>query len=126
MNKRVGDLTIGDFWGVQEKHPEWEKKCRDGVSAVLVNTKRGQDLFEQIADKADVTESTIEKVSDHNSNLYKPAGRPEIRNIYYRSVKEYGFTWANKMMYSGKRYYVNLIKRMIPIPVKKMIKKVLK
>lgn len=123
--ERVGDITVGDYWGILKEHPEWKKKCKDGVSAVLVNTEKGQALFNKIAGHADVTESTIEKASAQNSNLYTPAKRPELRGIYYRSVKEYGFSWANKMMYADKRYYVALIKRMIPMSVKKLIKNLL-
>lgn len=121
--ERVGDLTIGDYWGIQKEHPEWEKKCKDGVSVVLVNSEKGQALFDKIADQANVTESTIEKASADNPNLYTPAKRPEIRGIYYQSVKSHGFSWANKTMYSGKRYYVNLVKGIIPRPVKKLIRK---
>lgn len=36
---RQGDITLGDFWGVQELHPDWP--IREGISAVLVNSERG-------------------------------------------------------------------------------------
>ena len=131
--ERVSDLTIGDYWGIQKQHPEWEKKCKDGVSVVLVNTEKGKTLFDKIVHKADVTESTIEKASAQNTNLHTSAKRPKIRDKYYQSVKAHGFSWANKTMYAGKRYYVNLIKRIIlklkriiPQPVKKIIKKSIK
>ena len=122
--ERVGDITIGDFWGIQTQHPEWKTKCKDGVSAVLVNTEKGHSLFERIAGQADVTVSTIEKASAENSNLCTPSKRPEIRDIYYRSVKERSFSWANR--YSAKRYYMDMIKKIVPGPVKKLIKKSIK
>ncbi len=44
--KRVGDITLGDFWGIQNYH----KQLRDyeGVSMLSINTNKGRKLFEQI------------------------------------------------------------------------------
>ena len=40
---RVGDLTVGDFWGISKSHPNFNStKC---VSSVFVNTEKGQKLF---------------------------------------------------------------------------------
>ena len=43
---RTGDITLGDFWGI-----EWfDKSLRDGkgTSAVLINTDKGEKLFNEI------------------------------------------------------------------------------
>lgn len=45
--KRPGDLTLGDFWGIQKLIPNFLRP-QVGVSEVLVNTKKGQELFEFI------------------------------------------------------------------------------
>ena len=47
--KREGDITLGDFWGI-----EWfDKSLRDGkgASAVLVNSLKGNALFEAVRSK---------------------------------------------------------------------------
>ena len=33
------DITIGDFWGVEKCHPDWEDE--KGLSVVLINTEKG-------------------------------------------------------------------------------------
>ena len=45
---RQGDVTVGDFWGVQNLHPDWP--LRDGVAAVLVNSPAGEAAMEAVAD----------------------------------------------------------------------------
>ena len=43
---RVGDISIGDFWGVERLLPRIDKNT--GVSAVIVNNEKGKILFESI------------------------------------------------------------------------------
>lgn len=45
---RQGDVTVGDFWGVQNLHPDWP--LRDGVAAVLVNSPAGEAAMAAVAD----------------------------------------------------------------------------
>ncbi len=43
--ERPGDITVGDFWNEQYlPHKWWDDK---GVSMVIINTERGEKLFEQ-------------------------------------------------------------------------------
>jgi len=41
--KQVGDITIGDFWGVPPK-----VKNKMGTSIVIINTKKGKEFFDSI------------------------------------------------------------------------------
>lgn len=43
---RQGDITLGDFWGVPDKY-----KDERGVSVVLVNSKKGERIFNQLSEK---------------------------------------------------------------------------
>ena len=46
---RIGDISLGDFWGI-----EWfDKSMRDGkgTSAVLINSLKGEQLFNKIQNK---------------------------------------------------------------------------
>ena len=43
---RVGDLTVGDFEGVQDIMPQFSDD--KGVSVVMINTEKGKRLFEQV------------------------------------------------------------------------------
>ena len=47
--QRVGDITVGDHWGLPKDSP-YEKDAL-GVSLVLVNSDKGKDLFHKVLDK---------------------------------------------------------------------------
>ncbi len=53
---RQGDITIGDFWGINQHDPSWEDGR--GTSLILTNTESGKDTVNKIADQF----SRIEKV----------------------------------------------------------------
>jgi len=44
--KRVGDITLGDFWGYRPKKAKMNN-FYDGVSLVVVNSNRGKSLFDK-------------------------------------------------------------------------------
>lgn len=70
--KRRGcsDLTLGDFWGVQDVQPEaFDNK---GTSAVIVNTARGDEAIASLGDRARMGESSFERVIAGNPSLVKP------------------------------------------------------
>ncbi len=43
---RVGDFTIGDFWGIRKKLPDLF--VDDGVSAVLINSDKAEKFFDSV------------------------------------------------------------------------------
>ena len=43
---RAGDVTIGDFWNIQQVFPDMD--CRNGVSVALLNTERGKQWFHEV------------------------------------------------------------------------------
>ena len=56
--KRIGDLTIGDYWGWEKKHNEFNDD--KGVSLVMVNSVKGDETLQLIKDDVLMIESSIE------------------------------------------------------------------
>lgn len=83
---RIADITIGDYWGIEKEHPGFYSN--KGVSCILLNSKKGELLFEKIRLYAYVLESTFDKVAKHNDNLLLPTERHSIRNSIYRGLNE--------------------------------------
>ncbi|MDO5464953.1 MAG: Coenzyme F420 hydrogenase/dehydrogenase, beta subunit C-terminal domain [Akkermansia sp.] len=51
---RVGDITLGDFWGdLQNLHPDWP--IHDGIGSVLGNTPKGKALLQELSAKGAVS-----------------------------------------------------------------------
>ncbi len=87
--KRVGDLTVGDFWGIAKSHPEFNSP--KGVSSVFINTEKGQKLFEQMQPFAEVVKATLEEGMVKQHNLVRPSERPSVRDSFYAGIDESGF-----------------------------------
>ena len=86
---RVGDLTVGDFWGIAKSHPDFNSP--KGVSSVFVNTEKGEKLFEMMRPLAEVEEATLEEGMVKQHNLVQPSGRPETRDTFYKGINELDF-----------------------------------
>lgn len=122
---RVGDITVGDYWGVKQEHPDLAELSKDGLSAVLVSTEKGQRYIDAISGEAMLVETTAAQIARHNTNLVQPSMRPSIRNEFYKQIEKHGFSWANQTMLSGKRFYINLVKYKMPAGIKQKLKRIL-
>lgn len=70
-DKRSSDITIGDFWSIQEFHPEMNHKF--GVSAVIIHTVKGEDWLKSISNELNICKSTSSKIAVWNESLFKAA-----------------------------------------------------
>lgn len=121
-SQRVGDITIGDFWGIETEHSEDLKKATydstKGNSCLLVNTPNGEALVEQFGGDLATIPSTFKKIAKHNEQLNKPSSacfdRAELLDIYskygYKKIDE---TFNRRMFIKAKIYKaVQALKRM--------------
>lgn len=128
---RPGDITICDFWGIQNREIEFYKECNEkgivGISGIIVNTQKGEAFLEKNKEKMLYKESTVEKIQKGNPNLKHPSIKGEdyimVRNIY----KENG--WKGVSRFYRKKYQINSFARKIynicPSFLKKLARKVL-
>ena len=59
---RVGDITLGDYWGIQKIFPKLLDG--EGVSRIFINTKKGEDIFEFVRKDMNIYYSTDSLESD--------------------------------------------------------------
>lgn len=72
----VGDITIGDYWGIENQHPEmFDQK---GVSVIKINNEQGLKFFEEFKDQFNLIESTYDKA--YAANHKKPMNLVAKRN----------------------------------------------
>lgn len=121
---RPGDLTIGDFWGVEIHHPNIPTE--NGVSAVLINTTKGLEVFDRIVDKVCYFQTTFENISRHNGQLVKPTKKYPKRDKIYAQLDKWPFErLANRYLYV-EPVMLTRIKSTIPEPIKKVLRKFLR
>lgn len=81
------DLTIGDYWGVGQVHPNLDDD--KGVSAVLVMTKKGAEVLAQL-EELQSQETRIEDIIRFNPALIKSARIPRKRQDFFARVRMEG------------------------------------
>ena len=67
----TADITIGDYWGIEECMPDFYDKM--GVSAVLINTSKGEYVFREVAGALEIRPSNFKDVVRKNPNLISPS-----------------------------------------------------
>lgn len=121
--RRTSDITLGDYWGIEQAHPEFYSS--KGVSLVLVNSDKGLHLWQSINNNLTCIESTIEKAVPLNSNLVNPPQRPPCRDNIYTGIDDD----FDKFVKINLKFKVNPLKRismLIPADLKFKIKRFIK
>lgn len=95
QKNRVGDITIGDFWGIENQTFPKNK----GVSLVLINSNQGKKLFSAIQDKIIYTKEDIEIAYENNKQLLSPSKKPKEYDLFYATLKRKGYNKAIKRVY---------------------------
>lgn len=92
---RPGDLTIGDYWGIQHEHPELLKsrqfKLKEGISCIIVNTLHGERFLKLVSDYIKIAPSTYDKVARRNGQLLYPTRKNNSRDQIFSLYKGGGY-----------------------------------
>ena len=91
QKNRPGDITIGDFWGVDKFKSEWNDK--KGTSIVLCNTKKGESWFKSIENFIEKIEEVpaevaIDIAKKANGALLKPTPPHKMHKCFFRHLNE--------------------------------------
>lgn len=84
---RVGDLTFADAWGIKESFDSFNDNR--GVSVVLVNSPKGNELMKTIADSCYIHEMHLQQMMQ--PNLQKPSVPKVDRDTLWRVFRKDGF-----------------------------------
>lgn len=86
---RVGDISIGDFWGIRDIFPEMYHA--NGTSIVFLNNKKGTDFFDKIKgilrryEKVDVE---FDKLPNRVHSFYRHHSK---RTLFFKQLNRIGF-----------------------------------
>ncbi len=80
---RVGDITLGDFWGFKLAHPELKKEDKYGISCVLINSRKGMDLLSSANNILSLHKSSLEKCANKQPSLNHTNPRPSYRDHFF-------------------------------------------
>lgn len=87
---RQGDISLADFWGIGETATAMDTS--KGVSLVLVNSKKGEKVWNEIKPRLVFRQSTLEAAAKHNPNVIRPTKEPEFRKDFFKILAKDGYT----------------------------------
>lgn len=131
---RQGDFTIGDFWNIEKYYPEYYDSL--GVSVVFLNNEKADRIWSEVESGLKLSKEVPTKYALWN-NRFKPKGRIhpdrakffELRgkapfSVVVDAVLE-GVSLEDVVKARRKMKLKNTVRKLVPAPVKKLIKKVL-
>jgi coenzyme F420-reducing hydrogenase beta subunit len=86
---RVGDLTLGDYWGIEAVRPDLDDDR--GTSAVLVNTARGEQALARVRDRLALEPTPLEAAVAGNVCLVRPVAASPRRAAFMRDLAVLSF-----------------------------------
>ena len=89
---RVSDITIADFWGIEKCKPDFDDN--KGVSLVLINTKKGEAIFENVKECLIYESSSIDECKQRH--LTEPAKPSPKRDVFWKDYYEHNFKYVAK------------------------------
>ena len=125
---REGDITVGDYWGIQEFHPELLKEMEKGISCLLINTEKGLKLLKYNQPDIITIKSSVDNIKIYNGSLNKPNIKNPNYIVTMDAYRNKGYEGLVQMYKKemGVKWYTYQIKALIPPEVKRKIKRMIK
>nr|WP_243164974.1 Coenzyme F420 hydrogenase/dehydrogenase, beta subunit C-terminal domain [Blautia massiliensis (ex Durand et al. 2017)] len=90
--ERTTDMTIGDFWHIEETIPDFYDP--NGNSLFLIHTNRGEEMFEKIQGDLDCRLSNTTQC--WQANLEAPTKKSEQREEFWNDYQRKGIDFVMK------------------------------
>lgn len=81
---RQSDITLADCWNVENVYPELQDF--KGISMVLINSNKGEEIFNKISDNIEFKETSINKCMQRN--LYEPCNKPKLSYVFWKYIQK--------------------------------------
>ncbi len=86
---RQGDITLGDYWGVENHHPDWP--IDKGISAILANSDKGKYTLDSLKGQLDLRNEPFELIYKGQDVVYvrPPKQVPRDRALVLEKLREW-------------------------------------
>ena len=97
---RVADITIGDFWGVNEYDSSlYDKK---GLSIIFINNKKGKEFFLKSNNNCNITKIPLDAAIKRNPNIKNVTIKHKLRDSFLNDL-----CMENKPLVKCVKKYLN-------------------
>ena len=108
--ERIGDFTIGDFWGLKNsRFPE--KDIKRGVSLVIPTSTAAENLMTCLSKTGHliIEEHTYDSAMLENPRLKSPVEKKKEVDLFRKLYEKVGFNASVRKIY-GKKYFIYRVK----------------
>ena len=118
---RAGDLTIGDFWGIEDYRPELRKEISKGISMIYAHSERAKKLIADMRENMFLHEEPLEhSLHTRQPQLRMPFARNPRRDRFLQKVVTSGVCFETIARREFQRWrYINFLKRITRIILKR-------
>lgn len=88
-DNHISDITLADFWGVEQEHPEMDDNI--GTSLVIINSNAGKSVFDCVSNTLKYISVNFEKSIKYNPCYYCSVLEPVEREIFFKKIEKHGF-----------------------------------
>lgn len=83
---RKTDVTLGDYWGVQDIQPEmFDDK---GTSLVFVHTDKGMKMFQEVSKNLKYMEADLNQAVKRNPSVISSVKKPRQRQKFFKMMEK--------------------------------------
>lgn len=105
---RKTDITLGDFWGIQNLRPEMNDE--KGTSLVLLHSEKAKQLFDEIKSYCTITRHSIDDAIKYNNSLIDSPTKPQRRFDFFIVYRLFGLKYALRFV-EKDRFYIRIIRK---------------
>ncbi len=130
-SRRTGDLTIGDYWGIESEHPEIANNSNynleKGISSIIVNSNKGKEILNNTQLNLELIETKVSKIAKKNKQLNAPSKMPNNRTDILNQYVKNNYEALNDYFYKNykKQLIVHKIFNSIPSNLRRKLKKIM-
>ncbi len=117
--ERVSDITLADFWGIEDYLPELD--FSKGVSMVLVNSEKGESAFMKLDSDIDTYQFEIDIAIKSNHCLSTPTKAPQNREVIMQDYQTLTFNEFSKKHIMSNKYRLYKLYYFLPLFIRKYI-----
>ena len=87
--ERESDITLADFWGIQNVMPEMDDD--KGTSLVITQSEKGEKLFKEVSKNLEFKQVDLKTAVKYNSAMIASCATPKNREKFLYEINSDNF-----------------------------------